>query len=403
MSYAHRPRSRPGSPIKRGSNGFAVNDELQKEASGGLLSRSGVKAGERFDVIKFDYVPATKVEMKRSKSQPGVKVRWFLSLCVFYFRTDYGKHNQRDRMMPRSDSNHTEQGDRFITNRADEDLATTLELMHLSAVGKSSPGHTARVASAAGVNISNRVLAFHELPPPSASSDPLLKQQREIVKPLYDELSGSSSQKSLGSSSGKTRKISNQPERVLDAPGMLDDFYLNLLSWSCLNVVAVSLGESTYTWRADTGAVSHLGDTPEGSYVSSVEFSQDGAYLAIGTSTGAVELWDIEGNAKLRTMHGHQAQIPSLSWNGHILSSGCGDGSIWNHDVRVPRHKVGEMLGHVGEVCGLKWRHDGELLASGGNDNVVNVWDGRVGDAGGEARGRAKWTKRNHTAAVKVS
>ena len=75
MSYAHRPRSRPGSPIKRGSNGFAVNDELQKEASGGLLSRSGLKAGERFDVIKFDYVPATKVEMKRSKSQPGVKVR----------------------------------------------------------------------------------------------------------------------------------------------------------------------------------------------------------------------------------------------------------------------------------------------------------------------------------------
>jgi len=60
------------------------------------------------------------------------------------------------------------------------------------------------------------------------------------------------------------------------------------------------------------------------------------------------------------------------------------------------------LLGHSGEVCGLKWRSDGELLASGGNDNVVNVWDGRLGDVGPDARGVAKWTKRNHTAAVKA-
>jgi hypothetical protein len=102
-------------------------------------------------------------------------------------------------------------------------------------------------------------------------------------------------------------------------------------------------------------------------------------------------------------MSGHQGQIAALSWHQHILTSACGDGSIWHHDVRMPRHKVMELLGHMGEVCGLKWREDGELLASGGNDNVVNVWDGRVGDVGVEgARGTAKWTKRNHTAAVKV-
>jgi len=114
-------------------------------------------------------------------------------------------------------------------------------------------------------------------------------------------------------------------------------------------------------------------------------------------------LWDVEAGQKLRTMAGHQAQIGALSWHQHILSSACGDGSIWHHDVRMPRHKVMELLGHTGEVCGLKWREDGELLASGGNDNVVNVWDGRVGDVGVEgARGTAKWTKRNHTAAVKA-
>lgn len=107
-------------------------------------------------------------------------------------------------------------------------------------------------------------------------------------------------------------------------------------------------------------------------------------------------------------MSGHLGQVAALSWNGHILSSACGDGTIWHHDVRIARHRVAELVGHTGEVCGLKWRPDGELLASGGNDNVVNIWDARMstgsitGESTEASRGGAKWTKRSHTAAVKV-
>lgn len=53
-------------------------------------------------------------------------------------------------------------------------------------------------------------------------------------------------------------------------------------------------------------------------------------------------------------------------------------GSILHHDVRMLRHKVMELLGHTGEACSLKWQEDGELLVSGRNDNVVNIWDGWV-------------------------
>jgi cell division cycle protein 20 (cofactor of APC complex) len=109
--------------------------------------------------------------------------------------------------------------------------------------------------------------------------------------------------------------------------------------------------------------------------VCSVAWSPDGAYLAVGNEYGEVEIWDVEENKRMRIMAGHNARIPSLSWNGHLLSSGCKDGSIFHHDVRVAQHKVGELRGHVAEVCGLKWRPDGQLLASGGNDNVVNCWE----------------------------
>lgn len=252
--------------------------------------------------------------------------------------------------------------------------------------------------AATGVPLNKRVLAYHEAPP--AASDTTLSQQRELARPLYARPGTLPS--SSGAVTNRSRKIATQPERVLDAPGMVDDFYLNLLSWSVLNVVAVALSENTYIWRADTGTVVLVGEAPEGSYVSSVDFSNDGAFLGIGVGTGDVELWDVETGQKLRSMSGHQAQIAALSWHAHILSSACGDGSIWHHDVRVARHKVMELVGHSGEVCGLKWRADGELLASGGNDNVVNIWDGRVGDVNEGSRGVARWTKRNHTAAVKV-
>lgn len=109
--------------------------------------------------------------------------------------------------------------------------------------------------------------------------------------------------------------------------------------------------------------------------VTSVSWSNDGAYLAIGLDTGDIEVWDVEENKKMRTMKGHLARVPVMSWHGHVLTSGCRDGSIYHHDVRVAKHKVMELVGHNAEVCGLAWRSDGQFLASGGNDNVVNCWE----------------------------
>lgn len=42
---------------------------------------------------------------------------------------------------------------------------------------------------------------------------------------------------------------------MLDAPQLQDDFYLNLVDWSSLNVLAVGLGACVYLWSACTSKV----------------------------------------------------------------------------------------------------------------------------------------------------
>jgi cell division cycle 20-like protein 1, cofactor of APC complex len=51
------------------------------------------------------------------------------------------------------------------------------------------------------------------------------------------------------------------PFKVLDAPGIQDDFYLQMVDWSALNVLAVGLGACVYLWSACTSKVFIIYDT----------------------------------------------------------------------------------------------------------------------------------------------
>lgn len=75
-------------------------------------------------------------------------------------------------------------------------------------------------------------------------------------------------------------------------------------------------------------------------------------------------------------MDGHSARVGALAWNSFMVSSGSRDGSIIHHDVRARDHCISKLSSHTQEVCGLKWSPDFRYLASGGNDNLVNIWTG---------------------------
>jgi cell division cycle 20-like protein 1, cofactor of APC complex len=184
------------------------------------------------------------------------------------------------------------------------------------------------------------------------------------------------SQRLLLSPTKRPRKVPGVPYKILDAPELADDFYLNLLDWGSRNILAVGLGRSVYLWNAQTGTVADLCRLGESDAVTSVSWVNQGIHLAIGTDRGDVQIWDVEEKRRLRVMTGHDSRASSLAWNGYILSSGSRDRTILQRDVRISSHYITRLTSHKQEVCGLKWNRELNYLASGGNDNKLMIWDG---------------------------
>lgn len=213
-----------------------------------------------------------------------------------------------------------------------------------------------------GMDISKkRILAFQSKAP--APPDSHLNPMRVVF-----------SAKTPSSSKSGSRYIPSNPERILDAPDIINDYYLNLLDWNKNNIVTVALGQSVYLWNAGTGSIDVLFENQGATQTTSLAWVEEGQYLAVGNSEGKVEIWDCTKMKKTRTMEAHQARVGALAWNSCIVTSGSRDGSIIHNDVRIREHRIQTLNGHTQEVCGLKWSPDAKYLASGGNDNLVNIW-----------------------------
>ncbi|KAJ6757425.1 CELL DIVISION CYCLE 20 CDC20 FIZZY -RELATED [Salix koriyanagi] len=263
----------------------------------------------------------------------------------------------QQQFLPRTNSK--ENLDRFIPNRSAMDMDYAHFMLTEGRKGKenpsvSSPSRDAyRKQLAESLNMNRtRILAFKNKPPAPVELMPQdhshHHHQPKTAKPR--------------------RHIPQTSERTLDAPDLVDDFYLNLLDWGSSNVLAIALGSTVYLWDASEGSTSELVTVDdEDGPITSVNWAPDGRHIAIGLNNSHVQLWDSASNKQLRTLKG-----------GH-------------------RSRVG---GHTQEVCGLKWSASGQQLASGGNDNLIHIWDRSTA----LSNSATQWLHRleDHTSAVKA-
>ena len=126
-----------------------------------------------------------------------------------------------------------------------------------------SKDHTNSSLSASlGLPTSNRrILSFRSAPPPASHATSHLDAQRNYLLHASASSSRGVTTGGPGATNGsKKRAPPFSPDRVLDAPGFADDYYLNLVDWSCANRVAIGLGDMVYIWDAETGSVTSLGE-----------------------------------------------------------------------------------------------------------------------------------------------
>eukprot|EP00298_Acanthocystis_sp_HF-20_P013696 c20471_g3_i2.p1 GENE.c20471_g3_i2~~c20471_g3_i2.p1 ORF type:complete len:545 (-),score=252.45 c20471_g3_i2:10-1644(-) len=241
---------------------------------------------------------------------------------------------------------------------------------------------------------------YNSSPPPPTTRSPT-----SIISPLSSPTRTSNlsspplRRRSSATSTTKVHKISSVPYKILDAPNINDDFYLNLIDWSSNNILAVALGSSVFLWNAYTGKVTKTYQAPVvrgvQEYVSGLCWAEQGNQLAIGTSFGTVDIIDTNLCKRLRSMTGHTQRVGTLCWNDSSLCSGSRDRSILIRDPRSNRPFEATLSGHKQEICGLRWSPDGKYLASGGNDNKLLLWSP-------SDHTRPIYRYAEHTAAVKA-
>ena len=250
------------------------------------------------------------------------------------------------------------------------------------------------VAQACGLDMNQRILQYMPQAPVSSFAKKSYSMQKRFHY-NYQQQPATPRTNPGNNALIKLRKINSNPERILDAPGFLDDFYLNLLSWSNKNVLAIALSNALYLWNGASGDVSLLIEYEDNALISSITWSDDDCHLSIGKDNGNTEIWDVESMSLVRTMRSNLGvRIGSQSWLDTLVATGSRSGEIQINDVRIKQHIVSTWEEHSGEVCGLSYKSDGLQLASGGNDNTVVLWDTRTS--------MPQFIKRTHNAAVKA-
>ena len=90
-------------------------------------------------------------------------------------------------------------------------------------------------------------------------------------------------------------------------------------------------------------------------------------------------IWEME-HQKVIEIFPNQEGVNSIAYNpadSHILASGGRDKTIklWDLRLEKPQDYPTTITAHKKEVTSVAFSHDGIFFASGSRDGIVNIWD----------------------------
>ncbi|RHY16566.1 hypothetical protein DYB36_009443, partial [Aphanomyces astaci] len=167
-----------------------------------------------------------------------------------------------------------------------------------------------------------------------------------------------------GAATSLRRHIPLIPTRILDAPNLRDDYYLNLLAWSNSNLLAIALDTVVYVYNVDSGGVTAVRAIQGGrEYVTSVcglvwSPIQKELLSSHGYSQNELCLWAYPRMNRIKEFTGHTARVlhMALSPDGASVVSAAADETLrfWSvfgppsASTRPPRFHLTSSL------CGVR-------------------------------------------------
>jgi len=112
----------------------------------------------------------------------------------------------------------------------------------------------------------------------------------------------------------------------------------------------------------------------------SLTWSPNGRYVAGGSQEETIQFWRLPyRTGEELFMSGYATKIRELAWDSgsRYLASGGGEiATVWDVSGKGPAGtKPKQLEGHADRITALTFQHRGPLLASGGADGRVFVWD----------------------------
>jgi WD40 repeat protein/transcriptional regulator with XRE-family HTH domain len=152
-----------------------------------------------------------------------------------------------------------------------------------------------------------------------------------------------------------------------------------------------SLQGQVSVWKGVRSQTLHLSWQAHTDTISALAFSPDGRTLASGSTDDAIKLWDLEAcrdsalclsgasprDALLWTGWHNGPQTLAFSPDGSLLASGGMEATVRLWDPQSGMNV--QTLVHPNHVFAVAFSPDGKLLASGGVDGEIRLWERREG------------------------